>query len=175
MKVGFNKKNGFTVIELLLSISIAGIALIALSGATPILMQQINYARQRSTAAYLAQEGIELIKNIRDYNTMSSIAWDSTIDGSVPDSRIDYTWIPGPPLTSYNATETLKLNASGFYSYTGTTDTGFKRKISISKISIFSILPDYLEVVSTVYWTSKFGNHEIKVQDNLYPYFAPTP
>lgn len=166
------KKKGFTVIELLLSITIAGIALMAISGATPIMMYQINFAKQKTVATYLAQEGIELIKNIRDYNTMSGLAWDATINGSIPEAQIDYTFVPGSTLTAYGAGNSLTLNGNGFYTYGGTAvSPAFKRKISLTKNT--ATTPNYLAVVSTVEWSDKYGNHQVVIQDNLYPYWAP--
>lgn len=169
-------KNGFTVIELLLSISIAGIALMALASATPIMMYQVNYARQKSTATYLAQEGVELIKSVRDHNSMSGVAWNYQIDGSRADNEVDYTYPPGNPTTAWTGTGTfLRLNNQGFYCYNGGagTQTVFKRKVTLTLVTPAPPGSEYLDVKVTVSWTDKYGLHNIVVEDYLYPYWTP--
>lgn len=72
----FNK--GFTLVETLVSVSIFSISIL---GLLSILSQGIldtSYAKKKITASYLAQEGIEYIRNMRDtyvlYDVVSSQA-----------------------------------------------------------------------------------------------------
>lgn len=62
------KKSGFTLVETLVAISIL---IIALTGPLAIIAQSLKtsqFSRDEITAAYLAQEPIEYIRNMRDQN-----------------------------------------------------------------------------------------------------------
>jgi Tfp pilus assembly protein PilV len=61
-----NNKKGFLLIEVLLSISIFVIVVLAYSGALIYGQENINLAGARSRAVFLAEEGLEVVKNMRD-------------------------------------------------------------------------------------------------------------
>lgn len=66
------KNKGFTLVETLVAISIL---VLALTGPLAIIAQSLkasNFSRDEITAAYLAQEPIEFIRNMRDQNTLRS-------------------------------------------------------------------------------------------------------
>jgi len=68
---------GFTILELIVAIFVMTVGVL---GAYAVVQQIIVYnsiSSSRLTAAYLAQEGIELVRNIRDTNwlTVPSVAW----------------------------------------------------------------------------------------------------
>jgi len=74
------KNKSFTIVEVMISMSI----FILVVGGSIVLIQQtlvmISIAKQKLTAYYLAQEGIELVRNIRDTNwlehkTNPAIPW----------------------------------------------------------------------------------------------------
>jgi type II secretory pathway pseudopilin PulG len=74
-------KRGFTIVETLVAISIL---IIALTGPLAIIASSLKssyFSRDEITAAYLAQEPIEYIRNLRDQNALRS-----------PDSS---TWLRG--------------------------------------------------------------------------------
>jgi len=77
------EEKGFTIVESLVAI---GMLLLAVTGAYSVAQQSLQHsyiAREQITAFYLAQEGIESIKNIRDENFLnSSYAWDGGATGS---------------------------------------------------------------------------------------------
>jgi prepilin-type N-terminal cleavage/methylation domain-containing protein len=59
---------GFTLVELIISIFVLTVALIGVYSAFIILTILVSSANDRLTGAYLAQEGIEIVMNIRDNN-----------------------------------------------------------------------------------------------------------
>lgn len=72
----FNKQNGFTLVEALVAISILMIAI-----ASPMALAQKGLSTATQTkdqmiAAFLAQDAIEAVKNIRDQIAMSQISGD---------------------------------------------------------------------------------------------------
>lgn len=62
----FNYKKGFTIIEALVAIFILTISVTALLGVVSQSVFNSNYAKNKAIAVGLAQEGIELVKNIQD-------------------------------------------------------------------------------------------------------------
>lgn len=84
----FNKRNlkrpnkkGFTLLEVLMAIFILTVAV----GASYILIQKTFLAsaltQSKLIAYYIAQEGIENIRNIRDTNWLNGAAWNEGIPG----------------------------------------------------------------------------------------------
>lgn len=66
-------KKGFTVVEALVAISIL---LMAITGAFSVAqssLQSSSLAKNRTTAYFLAQEGIEYIRNLRDHNGIAAL------------------------------------------------------------------------------------------------------
>ena len=73
-----NKKNsGFTFVEVLVAVSIFTLSILALLVILTQGISNTNYARQKITATYLAQEGIEHGRNIRDTHVLydGSLGW----------------------------------------------------------------------------------------------------
>jgi Tfp pilus assembly protein PilV len=77
------EEKGFTIVESLVAI---GMLLLAVTGAYGVAQQSLQHsqvAREQITAFYLAQEGIEAVKNLRDENFLNgSYVWDGGATGS---------------------------------------------------------------------------------------------
>lgn len=151
----------FTLIEVLLAVFLIALGVL---GAFALLGQTLAFttlSADRLQASYLAQEGIEIVRNIRDSNWLEqvndpSIPWS---DGLGPgDWEADYD---DQGLTSFGD-RYLKINA-GFYNYDSGTETKFKRKITITPNGA-----DILEVQVLVSWQERGKSHQVSVQENLY-------
>ena len=59
-------KKGFTLVETLVALSIFSLSVLALMVALGGGLKSTNFAKSKITASYLAQEGIELMRNMRD-------------------------------------------------------------------------------------------------------------
>jgi prepilin-type N-terminal cleavage/methylation domain-containing protein len=57
---------GFTLVETLVAISIFSMSILGLMSVLASSISNTNYAKQKITASYLAQEGIECVRNKRD-------------------------------------------------------------------------------------------------------------
>ena len=123
------KNKAFTILELIVAIFVMTVGVL---GAYAVVQQIIVYnsiSSSRLTAAYLAQEGIELVRNIRDTNwlTVPLVAWNNGLGAS--DWEADYNngflsnWIGDGNF--------LKYDSIAGYNYNSGTDTKFKRKITI--------------------------------------------
>ncbi|MBI2041809.1 MAG: prepilin-type N-terminal cleavage/methylation domain-containing protein [Candidatus Nealsonbacteria bacterium] len=79
----YNKK-GFTLIEAVLSTFILSVGVLAIFGVIQMIVSFTSGISSRLQATYLAQEGIENIRNIRDSNWLvqrdnPALAWDQGI------------------------------------------------------------------------------------------------
>src|SRR3990167_4405280 len=120
---------GFTLIETMVALVLITVAM------GPVLIlatSSVNVAARiehNLIASNLAQEGIEVIRNIRDTNWLNEVAFDNNL--SVGTWRIQWDTIGGG-LIAVGSNPVLKKN-NGLYNYTTGADTVFKRTITISK------------------------------------------
>jgi Tfp pilus assembly protein PilV len=93
------KGGGFTLVEALIAISIFTMSLLGIMSILADNITNIGYAKQKMTATYLAQEGIEYVRNIRDTKALSlggSAGWTNFINTSIV--------LPAPSDTFYTRT-----------------------------------------------------------------------
>lgn len=153
--------SGFTLIESMIAV---GLIVTGVVGVLTLVSRSIGFnglAFNQLTAANLAQEGIEIVRNIRDTNWINGVAWDNGLaDG---DYQLDYS--SGPPLATYDPGQTLLLDEdSGYFNYAIGKTTVYQRKITINHISA-----DQIQVKATVSWTGRGGgNFETIVEDRLF-------
>lgn len=153
------KKNGFTVIEAIVAIFILTVGIIACSILADQVFRSASTAKDRLIAVSLAQEGVEVIRNIRDN---SWLAPDPTWKDDLPIGtwKVSYN---SSGVSAYVDGEYLKINTEGFYNYESGTDTTFKRKIIITHISEFEIK---VEVI--VYWVTRGTEKNITIVEHFY-------
>ena len=103
---------GFTLVETLVAISIFTLSILGLISILASSVSDINYAKQKIVAGYLAQEGIEHARNIRDTHVLydaSGTGWGNFLsDPNVTNysSPSDYsTFIRTITKTAVNADE----------------------------------------------------------------------
>lgn len=155
---------GFTLIELVIAIFILVFAIIGVYNAFSTVVVLTTGASSRFTAAYLAQEGIEIVRNMRDNNWLKMEEAPETIwtDGLLEcedGCEADYKTGTLPALILVPWTSGgnyLKINNNnGFYSYDSTgeyTETKFKRKIIITQNPA---TPNVFQVTVLVTWKEK--------------------
>lgn len=74
------EKTGFTLIETLLSVAIIGISFTAVLFSLNQFSKLDRTVNEKSMAIYLAQEGVEIVRNVRDTNRLRDNDWDDGID-----------------------------------------------------------------------------------------------
>ena len=133
-------QKGFTLLEAIVSIFIVTVGV----GGVFVLVNQTISSSQiissRFTATYLAQEGIENVRNIRDANwlrqrTNLAVLWD---DGMVSSGWQPVVFMDGTP-------------------------NNFQREIIITPDG-----SDILNVSVEVSWQERGRTHQVIVQENLY-------
>lgn len=168
----FGKINkGFTVLEVTVAIFVLTVAV---GGSFALIQKTLlgsALVQSKLTAAYLAQEGIELVRNIRDSNWLEDNFWDDGLDEE--DWEIDYN---DSELSLYSDRYLYIEGAGGFYSYPASPapediQTGFKRKITISKLDIPETQDptDYgLKVSVLITWEERGRTYTLEAEEHLY-------
>ncbi|MCD5396433.1 MAG: prepilin-type N-terminal cleavage/methylation domain-containing protein [Candidatus Pacebacteria bacterium] len=146
-------KKGFTLVELLITIFVFTVGILGVYLIVQNLISVANYAKYRLTTIYLAQEGIEIVRNIRDTNWVEGSIWD---DGLPQGSNFGVQYDSTSLMPNYGNIP-LKKDANGFYVYNGTQDTPFRRNISIEKPDDHTLI-----VTVEVNWSDKFSPTVIK-------------
>lgn len=174
-----SNQNGFTLIEMIITIGVVSVGIIGALIAVQQGIVAVDYANSRFTAALLAQEGVEIIKNIRDtnlleYNYVSAgTAWNEGI--GIGDFEVQYTYpqsidpiltplICSPNCNPDNGPRFLKKSATDFYNYSIGDDSRFKRVIHIESPNV-----DQIDATITVYWKKRGGGYyNISLLQHLY-------
>jgi prepilin-type N-terminal cleavage/methylation domain-containing protein len=152
------KERGFTMIELIITIAILSFGIIGVYSAFSPMVSLQRTISSRFVATYLAQEGFEIVRNIRD-NTV----WPSGLTRCTLGCQTDYKT---GTLVPYNEQSPLNIDTNGFYGYGQGQATPFKRKIMVSQANN----SDVLKVVVTVMWDYNGKPFEFEVEGYLYNY-----
>ena len=149
----FHNQKGFTVVELIITIAILSFGIIGIYNfLEPAIILNTNSSNQ-FIAVYLAQEVLEVVKNIRDNNIILGNQWSEGFSICVAGCQLDYktgtaTEMPPNQIQSYQNTF-LNINSDGFYSYDSGDNTIFKRKVVITEPTASS---DILKIDVLVTW-----------------------
>jgi prepilin-type N-terminal cleavage/methylation domain-containing protein len=166
------QKSGFTVIEVLIAIFVIAIGaagVFALMGRT---IADSSANNNKLVASYLSQEGVEIVRNIRDTNYLRirqevpGVAWDDNIilpgNDCATSCRADYNDTaligvagPQPPL--------LRDSTTSIFSYDSGSATQFTREIKATAVG-----PDKIEVEVTVSWSERGSAREAVAVTELY-------
>ncbi len=145
----------FTLIEILIAITVITIGVVG-SYAAITRVASITFSNSyRFIASRLAQEGIEIVTNIRDANWVERTDWDNGLnDGN---HLVQYN---EENLLTYSDTP-LKIDSNGFYNYDSGSSTRFTRKVTITHISL-----DEIKVKIQITWSEK--GSPLEVEEHLY-------
>jgi len=153
-------KKGFTLMEVIIAIAIILTALVTLTTLISSSVAGIRPGKSKIIATNLAQEGLELVRSIRDNNWLAFKRGDDWDDGlGAGDYRAQYD---SNSLLSF-ASVPLKIDSNGFYQYDTGSNTVFYRKITITQTE-----SSWIGVVSEVTWQEKGRSYNISARTNLY-------
>ena len=187
------KNSGFTLVETLVAVSIFSVSILGLLAVLSKGIADTNYAKTKVTASYLAQEGIEYMRNLRDtfvlYDaTSSQNGWNGPNgfinaltkpqaqcdvgDGCYFDAQsVHYglSFQPMAALTINHCVEScpplLYDSATGEYDYVlPGTNSGFTRSIQINH----QVGTNEIKISSTVYWNQGSGSYNISFSETLF-------
>ena len=185
-----NSSKAFTLVELLIAISILSISILATFTAVSNNLRSSNFAEDQVVAYYLADEGIEYVRNVRDQNGIANIV--AFGSGGAPVSWLDGISqfcittacavdsphpSPAQPIASCSGDASTCpyllidcpsitgscVGRSGLYGYTaGWTPTQFKRSIKVNVTSATEAV-----VASTVSWVTNGVSKSYTLSDIL--------
>jgi len=154
----FPKNKGFSLLGVIIAIFITTVGLGALLSLATMSLKQASPSRMKTIASGLAQEGIEIVREIRK----SYANWDDWYSGVIDgDYRVQYDSASLMPFVEIP----LRLNTgSGLYQYSSGGDSHFYRKITLTKISA-----DEVKAVVEVKWQTQGGQwHNLTAEDRLW-------
>jgi len=147
---------GFTFIEVMVAISVTIVGIVGIYTLVPRVFSVVSTSKDKFISSQLAQEGIELIRNVRDSNWLAGKSWDNSLTGYEAGCEIDYN--DSSPVSYQN--RYLQIDSNGFYNYGQGANTKFKRKITISPES------NLLAVEVEIIWQGKYS--PLRVRETLY-------
>jgi len=167
-------KYGFTLLEVVVTVGIVAVGLSVIFNTAINNLAASEVSKNTFIAAFLAQEGYELVRNFRDTNWLindDTQTWrQQTLPGTVSladgNYRVDYN--DNSLTSSLNSCSVslsdepfLKIDSNGFYSYDDGQDTIFKRIICITTAGT-----DQMKVTVKVEWRQQ-GKVKSLTTDNL--------
>ena len=167
----YNK--GFTLIETLIAISILILAVTGAYAAAQNGISSAIFSKDQITAFYLAQEGVEQIRNLRDQNGITGSSWLAGIAESASDPcllgsacMVDSVNNTIAKCTGDEPTPcpNLKLNNNGFYAYDSGTDTIFNRDIRITEV----VPGKEVSITSVVTWSKGLVQRTFRARENIF-------
>ena len=167
-----NRSRGFTMIELIITIAILSFGIIGIYSAFSPIIELTYTISIKFNAAYLAQEGLEIVRNIRDNNFINNATWSAGLLSCASGCQADYKTLTAVEtavnqLQAYNPNNFLRLNADGFYSYDSGINTIVKRKITITQPSF----ADNLKVDVSVMWDYNGKSFSFQTEEYIYNWY----
>ena len=169
------KDKWFTIVESLVAIVILVLAVTGATSAIQIGISSYIFSKDQTIAFFLAQEGFEQIRNIRDENSLKGQNWLTGIANSGDPCefgkicRVDPIPLGQPFLVRCGDTSgscpVLRQSPSGFFGYNSDsswTDTIFMREVMLTSINAKEV-----SILVTVNWSKGVVNRQFKVRENI--------
>jgi len=172
-KIGKIKSNsaGFTLLETIVVLLIMAVGLVAIINLTADSLRAQTLNRNTLIAYQLAQEGMDLVRNVRDTNwTRNDPQWNDHIGGSLAGIcyKVDYRHLNPMPLASCDISQAKLQVASttGFYLHdSASPDSPFSRMVEITADS--SSAPSST-VSILIQWVDQGATHKYQLDSQLY-------
>jgi len=167
------ENKGFTIVESLVAITVLVLVITGTASAIQTSISSYIFSKDQIIAFYLAQEGFEQVRNIRDENGIISQHWLTGLSANSSDPCYFGNACIVDPLDSggvfverCNAgpgnCPVLKQDSNGFYQYNSGSNTIFRREITLTQINATEI-----SVQVTVNWSKGLANRQFRAKENL--------
>lgn len=152
---------GFTLVEVMAATFIAVTGIAAAYGLVNYSLAMANDASMRLTASYLAKEGIEIIRNIRDSNYVErENSWNYKLENCYAGCGVDYS---SDSLSPDYKDDFLKLDG-GFYKYSPSGEsTPYKRIVTVD-----DSFADILKLTVEVKWSRSGKQNSVVLREDIY-------
>ena len=177
-------KAGFTLIETLVAILLLTVAIVAPLSLTTQSLATAYYARDQITAYYLAQEGIEVVRAVRDGNILKvAIGQSANLLDNIPDTTGKPFTVNTIPLasqsmqlcpssssTSCPPLQIVDLGSGNtMYGYqTGSPNSRFTRYVEVTTLTSVAGVPEEVRVSSTVSWQTGNITRSFTISEDMY-------
>lgn len=141
------RNKGFTLIETLVSLAILTTAVVGMIWVSGNGVSESLYSKNKIIANYLAQEGLEIVRNIRDGEVAGGAGWDGfldTLSSCSPSTGCTIDATPVVPAISIQeciaepgkiCNKNFYLTPSGYYTHQVVgASTSFRRKVAVAPI-----------------------------------------
>lgn len=172
MKYSTPARPAFTLIETFVAISILMITLVGPLTLAAQSLKTAYYARDEITAYYLAQEGIELVRGIRDQNYINGQSWLTGLDtcegtGKNCEEDFPHNDVRACGGGGQPACGPLAVDQNGLYEFDFSgTPSPFTRLLNIVPVANNSA--NEVTVTVTVSWVSVGITQSINLSENLF-------
>lgn len=166
------EQKGLTLVEALVTLLVLSMGIIPSVAVLSFSTRISSLIKNNLIAANLAQEGVEIVRSVRDKNWFANgnPPWDRHLHdcgGANNDCDREVQWDTGGPLLNLVSNPPLQFNsATGRYSYDGGIDTIFRRSVKITKTA--DPCGCELIVMSTVDWTQYGRTRTQNVEAHLF-------
>jgi len=154
-----NQKEGFSLVEILVVITIIGIGLIGMMSFFNASLKSHADTENELIAAGLAQEGVELMRSLKDFRVLNGISWSQLYSSDPLElyrlrkcTRIDKESLTDSPRDCNNGNNNfICLLPDGTYRQCN----GGVRTVMSRSIQVQSYTASALRVISTVTWNNR--------------------
>jgi prepilin-type N-terminal cleavage/methylation domain-containing protein len=167
--------NGFTIVESLVAITILVLVITGAAGAIQSAISSYIFSKDQIIAFYLAQEGFEQIRNIRDENGLRDLDWLTGISANSGDpcffgeaclvDPIDAGGVFVERCIDGDCPVLRQDPTTGFFGYDpdpAWSDTVFNRKIVLTQIN-----SNEVAITVTVDWSKGLTSRQFKATENI--------
>lgn len=155
------KQKGFSIIEVSIAITIIAVGFIGIASLA-IQNIQVQYVSKNTlVASQLTQEGLEMVRNVRDSNWNDGKNWKEGLVNPVFDYDYQGNIVVLNDINDPNAV--LKIDSTNkMYNHSSGENSPFSRIIEMSDMG------DYLDVLCRVQWQDKTGKNQYTAKTYLY-------
>ncbi len=158
-------KKGFTLLEVMIAILVIMVGTVGVINVLQATTSSVSVSSSRLQAVYLAQEGLEIVRNVRDANWLEARTVPTSWSEGLGTGEWEADYLSQSLFDDYDG-DFLNIDANGFYSYSPGTQTGFKRKITVNADP--NPLIEKINVRVEVFWTNRGEQLSFSAEENLY-------
>lgn len=168
------KSAGFTMLELLFALSIWVLGFTAVVGLFQLVIEAGGKAKDRLIAANLAQEGVEIVHNIRDSNYVAGDDWTDGLGpcmGSGNSCELDYL---DSAASSFSGDPLEFSSSTGAYGYSlGASNSPFSRVLQLRQgvgpaCNEISTSSNCIQVEVEVTWQRKGREKSVEIENYIF-------
>lgn len=161
--VPYLKEAGFTFIETVVAVGIIAVGLSVIFNVAINNLIASETSKNTFIAAFLAQEGYELIRNFRDVNWLQATDTAQWLSSPISLADGNYEVDYNDPAPQTNSSRLLKIDSGGFYNYESGVNSIFKRLVNIKTTGT-----NQIKVTVTVSWNERGKSKSLTTENLLY-------